>query len=376
MLNIQIAQLLVQKLAECTDYNINIIDQAGSIIASTDSARVNQFHEGAYQMVCNGEDVLEITSEDTLSGSREGVNMTIRENGKPVGVVGITGKLEEVRPIAMMLKMTVETILELEERKQQAMRHSNLKQYFINGIVYNNISANELWTLAKALHYPLNAVRIPILIDPGKNNSSALLDRVKDHPLHTGSDISAALWNDMILVFRHLEKGSEMRAAYRENVEEYLDVWRQASGSTVKFYVGTLQNSLSLYHAAFQHAFFLQKHITPPAGQDAVYFYDYLLEYFQFSLPHGELDAILGGYCSGLDSAFAKDFIPLSAVLRRENYNLSTSSKQLYIHKNTLSNRLERYRLLFGANPMRCEKDRTLFAAVECYLRNKYGSSM
>ena len=46
-----------------------------------------------------------------------GINMVIATGGKREGVVGVTGAPEEVRPVALMVKMAFETMLKYERQQ-------------------------------------------------------------------------------------------------------------------------------------------------------------------------------------------------------------------------------------------------------------------
>ncbi len=51
MLRKDLASRFVERLAANVAYNINVMDASGTIIASTDPARVDTFHESAYRVV-------------------------------------------------------------------------------------------------------------------------------------------------------------------------------------------------------------------------------------------------------------------------------------------------------------------------------------
>ncbi len=166
MLSLQMAELLVQRLASCTDYNINVMNEKGVIIASSDPERVGQFHEAAFKIVSGPDELIEVEGENTFLGTRAGINMAIKENGKKIGVIGITGETEKVRPIALVLKLAVETLIEGEDEKAKNLRHNNQKQYFFNCLTHDNADPQELVVYARKLNYPLDRPRIPILIVP------------------------------------------------------------------------------------------------------------------------------------------------------------------------------------------------------------------
>ena len=102
---------LAQDFVEATSLlvgqrTINIMDQKGIIIASTEKHRIGDFHQGAAEVLETGKPVL-IKIEDLprYPGTKEGYNMPIFLNDEIIGVVGIFGCEEEVQSIANLLRV-------------------------------------------------------------------------------------------------------------------------------------------------------------------------------------------------------------------------------------------------------------------------------
>ena len=50
MIRQEMAQKFIDQITEYTEYNINIMDESGVIIASRDPKRVGTYHEAAYRI--------------------------------------------------------------------------------------------------------------------------------------------------------------------------------------------------------------------------------------------------------------------------------------------------------------------------------------
>lgn len=76
MLFPDLANKIVREVRRLITENIIIIDIQGTIIASTDAARIGQFHEGALRCAKQKKTVI-ITNEDELhlQGVKAGVNL-------------------------------------------------------------------------------------------------------------------------------------------------------------------------------------------------------------------------------------------------------------------------------------------------------------
>ena len=59
-------------------------------------------------------------------------------------------------------------------------------------------------------------------------------------------------------------------------------------------------------------------------------------------------------------------------ILERNNYNLVASSKELYIHKNTLIFRLNKIRDFLGLNPIQNAGDRAFMDFLSYYIEMQY----
>lgn len=102
----KLAERFVNQLVTYTKYNINIMNDKGVIIASRNKERVGTFHEMAYEIISSRREVAIADEEDSYGGGvQPGVNLLLQYNNDPIGVIGVTGKPEEVYEIALIIKM-------------------------------------------------------------------------------------------------------------------------------------------------------------------------------------------------------------------------------------------------------------------------------
>ncbi|BAN47332.1 sugar diacid recognition domain-containing protein [Metapseudomonas resinovorans] len=117
-----LAQLIVDRAMAILPYNINVMDDQGMIIGTGDPQRLHTRHEGA-QLVLANRRVVEIDSQaaSCLRGVRPGVNLPLLHAERLIGVLGITGEPETVRPYAELVRMAAEVLV--EQRQLQVERH-------------------------------------------------------------------------------------------------------------------------------------------------------------------------------------------------------------------------------------------------------------
>ena len=207
MLDIFLAKKLIEQVTKYTSYNVNIMDSHGVIIASRNQDRIGNFHEVAWQIVQGTEDTIIIENDNDYPGVLSGINMVIEIEGKREGVVGVTGNPEEIRPIAFIIKLAIETLIKYEYQKMQALRRQSRKDRFLEMLTQENYkSPQDIRNLAAELNYKEELVRIPVLCSlESRSDQHMLLDLIKSSQSHLSEDISFLMEDRYVLVFKTLE---------------------------------------------------------------------------------------------------------------------------------------------------------------------------
>lgn len=78
----EIAQAVVHEIGLEMDYHINLMDEHGVIIASTDQKRIGMKHEGALRILREGIEELPIEEDDATETTRIGTNLAIHYQKK------------------------------------------------------------------------------------------------------------------------------------------------------------------------------------------------------------------------------------------------------------------------------------------------------
>lgn len=110
-INREIASHIVKEIAPIVNLGLNIIDSIGVVLASTDPACVNTYHEGAYLMMEQGLDQLPVENNELYEGSTFGLNLPIHFGPEVVGVIGITGDPQEAMKCGRIVQKMAETIV-------------------------------------------------------------------------------------------------------------------------------------------------------------------------------------------------------------------------------------------------------------------------
>lgn len=142
MLNNDIARRFVENLSLYTKYNVNVMNQDGTIIASVDPTRIGSFHETAHNMIKAHQDSMEVTDNESYLGVKKGSNLLVYDDQTPVGVVGVTGDPDEVRNIAYVVKMALESMLKYEHQQESLYTMRTAQDRFAFAL-FNEKNANR-----------------------------------------------------------------------------------------------------------------------------------------------------------------------------------------------------------------------------------------
>lgn len=129
----EIAKIIVDKMMAAIPYNINIMNENGIIIESGDKKRIGEVHRGAVEAIKKGTTV---SIADPVLGTKPGVNMPILFKDEIIGVIGITGNLEIVKPFASLVKGSAELLVSQEYMFKERRFKEQLREEFLFEWIY------------------------------------------------------------------------------------------------------------------------------------------------------------------------------------------------------------------------------------------------
>ena len=137
------AMRIVTEMSSIIGHDVNMMDERGVIIASTDPERLGAFHGGARELLRQGLGELVVTCDGEYPGARQGINLPVCFEGATAGVIGITGRGEEVQQYSQIIKkMTEILLLDSWGERQKQLRAAMWSQFMEEWL----FSAEELIT--------------------------------------------------------------------------------------------------------------------------------------------------------------------------------------------------------------------------------------
>lgn len=320
---------------------INIMNPDGIIIASSDPKRVGTFHFGADQVMHTGRSVNITRSQlPAYPGALEGCNMPLRQNGKIIGVVGITGDPEELQDLAHLLEVYAMKYMELESVVLQHMEEAEIRRKLFHLLTtQDSVNPEYVRTLSETasfqLQFPARVIAIRVVTGTlalREFEQILLQEQLLDHK----KDLSCEEENYLMLL---KSAGVSDFDTYSHRISKAIE----RNGCHVRITAGRTCENTSELSASYQESRLLNT-ITPNNFEDA-------------DTPRGR--------CALLTDASIRDQMPylkrlyenLQAQFRpdelqtllssakayyEEGRSVTKAAARLFVHKNTLQYRLHR----------------------------------
>lgn len=131
-------QVIVEELENTIGKNINIMDENGCIIASTDEKRIGHYHTGAIKVIKENLEELVISENECYEGARKGINLPIVIENEIVGVVGISGEEKNVAGFGKVIKKMTEILIMDSYKSSQKKLADTTKNNFVFSWLFGN----------------------------------------------------------------------------------------------------------------------------------------------------------------------------------------------------------------------------------------------
>ncbi|WP_163537454.1 sugar diacid recognition domain-containing protein [Gracilibacillus sp. YIM 98692] len=180
MIRSSLANSVISELTDVLDEDLIIVDVHGVIIASTESKRIDNFHEGAKQVIDYQLEQLIITEDDTRKwiGVKAGINLPIVFLGEIIGVIGITGNPDNVIIHGQLVKKMTELLIKENYDNEQLDWRSRTLEMLLQSWLKIDVDMKELHNQAKFLHINLTLHRRVVLLGYTQETSNWIQRRI------------------------------------------------------------------------------------------------------------------------------------------------------------------------------------------------------
>ncbi|MFE3459388.1 CdaR family transcriptional regulator [Nocardiopsis aegyptia] len=350
----EIAQRVVDLIAPTISHNINVMDEHGTIIACLDPARIGTLHRGAQRVIAEGRGVL-VTSHGRESSDRPGANEPLVIDGELCGVVGVTGDPHEVAPLARVVALTVQ-LLVAQSRDQDAVtrRHTEARDLIAALSSGTAEPGAARARLAAAGLAPPWSLALWTAAEPRPDGSAAppepsetAVARINADAGHRAAVLHGALWT--------VGTGAVPAPAALGLPEDGRHTRTEPTGDV----------DVLLAHAEESRALCRYAGLIPALAGPGPW--SRAIAVAVAHLPARSL-AHLAGHVVLLNGAQRRTVLAVASTT-----SLQAAADALYVHRNTLLQRVERIRAVTGFDPRRPDHLTTLQMAM--YARDALGGS-
>lgn len=371
----QIAFNIVREVNLVIPMKINIMNADGIIIASSNPARIGQFHEAAYHIVSNKIDELTVRYDGEFEGTLKGINYSLKLQGLIVGVLGITGEYEEIAKDAQIIKRMTELLLENTYSVEQKQIRENVCNRYLAEWLHGepkNINS-EFVERGRLLGFDITIPRRIIVCSFYRNGREIDLDSMQlieqaekflkkmvagIDPLNLYYKSSSKLVSAVTAIKN--ESINALAIELKAQVEKRFDV-KLAIGidSMVEDYTN-IQTALKRAQKANRACL--------PSKTRGIQFYDTLcMEVFTDEISELSRIEFIHRIFRGFSENEIKESIYLLDTFYDVEGSINNAADKLFVHKNTLQYRLKKIAERTGYDP-RSVKNSSLFCiAIHFY---------
>ncbi|PZE20151.1 CdaR family transcriptional regulator [Paenibacillus xerothermodurans] len=355
MLTTDLAETIVQETMTRLRRNINMMDENGYIIASGDSTRLGELHEGAREAIRTGRPlIIDRENEAKWKGSVSGINVPVMFRGDVVGVIGITGDPAEVVEFGEIVKMTTELMLQQSFMISQGEWQQRTKEMIMEELLkaqpdFTKVD-DRLHLLQLTLQPPFEALvlqtetrsffdnrRLLRLIEDslGEKVLMSVGSYERIFILLTGLTESQAEHTRGMLQQTLAHSGFNVRIGYTSAAPTRIDIPAAFSEAGLALLFGDKKSPLVSYQG-----------LEPQA------------------IVHLSDDDHKRRFAARILSGVSEQLVGTLQVFFDSGLNIQSAAQALYIHRNTLIYRLKRIRELTGCDPQLFQDAAALQMAV------------
>ncbi len=226
---------------------------------------------------------------------------------------------------------------------------------------------NQILDLADEMGIDQHQTRVAIYLinDNGFDDKNVLKLKLLPNGQKT---IFSMLSSTEILIYKDIpdEMEPEIRKDYISNFLLTLRNLVVTPGTV--YYVGSMQKKLRNYKISFKHCKWLKEHISMK-HEKILYFTDYLYDFYLTKIQLSDVSEVFDYYKENSRGIDMDELIHIADPLLMNNFNISQTAEELYLHKNTLVYKLKKYEETFQIDIRGDFKGRLIFVLIASWMK-------
>ncbi len=333
MISNQILQSTIEGLKNITRKELSVIEKEGKVVATTEEAMIGRQIDDIDGFVAS-------PAESQLVLGYQ--YFKVYDNSVPEYVVQVKGEDEEGYRIGKIAAFQIQSLLVAYKERYD-------KDNFVKNLLLDNLLLVDIYSRAKKLHIENNIKRIVYLVETNIDKDMNIVEIVRNiFPSKTKDFVTAVDENCIILVKELRDK--ETMADVEKIAKQIADVIMNEAGAKAFISIGTVVTDLKDVSRSFKEAKMALEVGRIFDEEKVIVNYEQLgIGRLIYQLPSPLCKMFIKEVLHGLTiDDFDEETLATVGKFFENNLNVSETSRQLYIHRNTLVYRLDKLQKMTG----------------------------
>lgn len=367
---VQFAQKIVHSVSEILPFPISLTDQNGVIIGSTIPGRIGTIHTPSKEVIKRND--FFICSEEISKNTENvypGIAVPLSINQETVGVLGIIGPPEEVKPYANLVKKCVELMWQETLMLQSENLETKTLEAFIHYLLLTEHPQHDrVKQYCSMLRIPYHTNWFCTVVDIGgilmdekeklevNKLKKHLIKIVEEHLVFGQEKILSYLSSEKIVLIQTVddqEEAYKTLANYKYRCQRLLKEFGELGINDPHIGFGPIVQGLEKVRVSYQEAENLirqGKEFQIGSGIYSYFDWENLIKLFPLQINPEFIVKIEQRVRPLIEYAGYANLVNTFFVYCQNNLNLSQASERLFIHRNTLLYRLKKIETLTSLN--------------------------
>lgn len=333
MISNQILQSTIDGLKNIIRRELSVAEREGKIVATTEESMVNTVIE-------NADIFIQSPAENQLVQGYQ--YFKVFDNGSPEYIVMINGEDEEAYRIGKITAFQIQNLLVAYKERFDG-------DNFIKNLLLDNLLLVDIYSRAKKLRIENNVPRAVFLIETEIDKEFNVVEIVRSiFPTKQKDFVTAVDEKSIILVKELKEKDSKEEI---DQISKHIyDTLSAEAMTSVYVAIGTVVNDLKNVSASYKEAkMALEVGKIFEENKKIVNYEQLGIGRLIYQLPAPLCKMFINEVLHGLSmDQFDEETLTTVNKFFENNLNVSETSRQLYIHRNTLVYRLDKLQKMTG----------------------------
>lgn len=385
---------LAQKIADITseviDFDVIVTDENAIIIGASDQARLGMYHEASIRVMATKKINDEFYYKDK-KGTKQGITLPIILADRAIGAIGITGKRHEVEKFGKLVKKQAELLLSEEIfLKSSILREQSVQSLIREILVFNPEESEDFIIITRGyeLGYDLKPPHIAIAINlfsiseqkkemnrEQAENESFYIQIIKLNILskirnifNKSNDIVTTLGDDKFIILYSLYNNYDEEKVYYDVKQKCTMLLKELDngGVVAAVGIGSIARDITELKDSYKDAW-KSLEIGKQINNKSMVFSinEFNLEDLLLDISKYASKRFVSKALKNLQEQ--PDWPELSKTIKiwcESGFSQIEASKKLYIHRNTLKNRLYKIKRVSGIDLEKFKNGLTLYLAI------------